>query len=66
MSRPRVFLIKFDNQTRIFHNGQALSGHVYIENDEELEIDGELDFSVYFSVILGPAIGFVTKLFIFH
>ena len=62
MSRPRAFLIKFDNQTRIFHNGQALSGHVYLENEEELEIDGEF----HFSVILGPPIGFITKLFIFQ
>ncbi len=41
MSRPRVFWIKFDNPRMVFYNGQKLSGTVCIENDEELEIDGE-------------------------
>ena len=41
MSRPRVFYVKFDNQTLVFHNGQTLSGSVVVETDEELDIDGK-------------------------
>ena len=51
MTRPKIFWIKFDNQTRIFHNGQKITGNVYIENDEELEIEGKIQTDQYFKLL---------------
>ena len=41
----RIFWIRFDNPTRVFCNGQKVSGTVYIENDEAIDTDGLLTFN---------------------
>lgn len=41
MSKPRIFKVKFHNPNGVFYNGQTMKGTIKIENDEEIDLEGE-------------------------